>query len=145
MLRSSSSLVAIVVLVAFTSSVSAQTIRESVAAIGARSAAQPDEDDDDDSGAGKGLLWTGVGLMGGGGLSLLLGNVIKNSCDDNFARREFRDQECHDLTLGSYVLGGILLGTGVTLFAIGNAKRKRVSPQVRFGPTRMTLGAAVRF
>ena len=69
----------------------------------------------------KGLFWTGVGLLGAGGLTLLMGAAIKNGeCDLDFA------SDCDDIGTGFSVLAGAMPGTGAALMSAANAKRERL-------------------
>lgn len=117
-------LVAVLVFCSLTAPAFAQTLRESAQAAARTDAAQPQA-----STLGprpKGLWWTGVGLLGAGGLTLLMGAAIKNGgCD------LYYESDCDDLGTGFYVLGGAMAGTGAALMLTANAKRERL-PSLTF-------------
>jgi hypothetical protein len=64
-------------------------------------------------------LWTGVGLLGGGGLTMLLGFAVDHDCG-------LYEDDCQALGTGYKVLGGAMAGTGALLLALGAAKRETV-------------------
>lgn len=117
-------LVAVLVFCSITAPVFGQTLRES-----AQSAARTEALQSQGSTLGprpKGLWWTGVGLLGAGGLTLLMGAAIKNGgCD------LYYESDCDDLGTGFYVLGGAMAGTGAALMLMANAKRERL-PSLTF-------------
>lgn len=117
-------LIAVVVFSSLTAPVFGQTLRES-----AQSAARTASVQSGRSTLGpmpKGLWWTGVGLLGAGGLTLLMGAAIKNGeCDLRF------ESDCDDIGTGFYVLGGAMAGTGAALMLVASAKRERL-PSVAF-------------
>jgi hypothetical protein len=119
-------LVAVAALCSMTAPVFGQTLRES-----AQSAARTESMQSRGSDLGpmpKGLFWTGVGLLGAGGLTLLMGAAIKNGeCDFQF------ESDCDDLGTGFYVVGGAMAGTGAALMLVANAKRERL-PSITFTP-----------
>jgi hypothetical protein len=118
-------LVVVVALCSMASPVFGQTLRES-----AQAAARTESVQSRSSDLGpmpKGLFWTGVGLLGAGGLTLLMGAAIKNGdCD-----LEFDESDCDDIGTGFYVLGGAMAGTGAALMFVANAKRERL-PSITF-------------
>ena len=119
-------IMAVAALCSMTAPVFGQTLRES-----AQSAARTESVQSRGSDLGpmpKGLWWTGVGLLGAGGLTLLMGAAIKNGdCDLQF------ESDCDDLGTGFYVIGGAMAGTGAALMLVANAKRERL-PSITFSP-----------
>jgi hypothetical protein len=119
-------LIAVVVFCSMTAPLFGQTLRES-----AQAAARTESVQSKGSLLGpmpKGLWWTGVGLLGAGGLTLLMGAAIKNGeCDLQF------ESDCDDLGTGFYVLGGAMAGTGAALMFVASAKRERL-PSITFTP-----------
>jgi hypothetical protein len=119
-------LVVALVFCSFTAPVLGQTLRESAQSEARTATVQP-------TGTTlgprpKGLWWTGVGLLGAGGLTLLMGAAIKNGgCDLQF------ESDCDDLGTGFYVMGGAMAGTGAALMLVANAKRERL-PSITFTP-----------
>jgi hypothetical protein len=117
-------LVAVAALCSMTAPAFAQTLRES-----AQNAARTESVQPKGSELGpmpKGLWWTGVGLLGAGGLTLLMGAAIKNGeCDLDF------ESDCDDIGTGFYVLGGAMAGTGAALMLVASAKRERL-PSIAF-------------
>jgi hypothetical protein len=110
---------ALLLVLGLTSPAFADTIRESATAVAKASALHP-------TGSPargpmpKGLLWTGVGLLGAGGLTILLGSVIKNNdCGLSF-------DDCNALGTGYYILGGAMAGTGAALLIAAHAKREHL-------------------
>jgi hypothetical protein len=86
-------LVAVAALCSMTAPAFGQTLRES-----AHNAARTESVQPKGSELGpmpKGLWWTGVGLLGAGGLTLLMGAAIKNGeCDLDF------ESDCDDIGTG---------------------------------------------
>lgn len=119
-------LVAVAALCSMTAPAFGQTLRES-----AQAAARTESVQSKGSDLGpmpKGLWWTGVGLLGAGGLTLLMGAAIKNGeCDLQF------ESDCDDIGTGFYVLGGAMAGTGAALMLVASAKRERL-PSIAFTP-----------
>lgn len=117
-------LVAVAAFCSMTVPVFGQTLRES-----AQAAARTESVQSKGAELGpmpKGLWWTGVGLLGAGGLTLLMGAAIKNGdCSLDF------ESDCDDLGTGFYVLGGAMAGTGAALMIVASAKRERL-PSVTF-------------
>jgi hypothetical protein len=118
-------LVVVLVFCSLTAPVFGQTLRESAQSAARTEAVQPRG-----SALGprpKGLWWTGVGLLGAGGLTVLMGAAIKNGdCD-----LEFDESDCDDIGTGFYMLGGAMAGTGAALIIAANAKRERL-PSLKF-------------
>jgi hypothetical protein len=112
---------------------SAQTLREAAVRHGALAGQQTER-----PGMPGGLKWTGIGLLAAGAGTMLIGASIDDDCNDP-------DFSCSDLRAGFYVLGGILAGTGATLLAIGNAKRRPVSPSLVVRRGRLILQQQVSF
>jgi hypothetical protein len=70
-----------------------------------------------------GLKWSGIGLLIGGGVTVLLGAAVKNddSCGVSIA-----SDDCEAIGTGFYVLGAALAGTGAVLLGLANAKREHL-------------------
>jgi hypothetical protein len=112
---------------------SAQTLREAAAHHGALAAQQAERTE-----MPAGLKWSGIGLLAGGGATMLIGAGMDDDCHDP-------DFSCSDLRAGFYVVGGILAGTGAALLAIGSAKRRPVSPSLVMQRGRLLLQQRVTF
>jgi hypothetical protein len=108
----------------------AQGLRESVARAVAESAAQ-------DSGSGSGgrippgLLWSGVGLLGAGGLFLGLGAAEDPDNETCVSGDDF-EATCVSNRTVLLSTGAVMAGVGAVLLAVGVSKRN--SPQVTLRP-----------
>jgi hypothetical protein len=97
------------------------------------------------------LKRTAIGLLVGGGATLLTGILVRNGCGDLVAvgpvvpGSVVPNEECRHAGLVVQVAGGVLAGTGATLFAIGRAKRRPVSPSITMQPGRVLVQQRVSF
>lgn len=70
-----------------------------------------------------GLKWSGIGLLIGGGVTVLIGAAIKA---DNACVYTAVNDDCDAIANGFYIFGGALAGTGAVLLGVANAKRERL-------------------
>jgi hypothetical protein len=85
--------------------------------------------------------WTGIGLLIGGGSSILAATVIDDEdCDDLDS-----DITCDDVRTGLAIFGAVAAGTGAALLFIGKARadKKKASPEIL--PTRRGVLVRTRF
>jgi hypothetical protein len=88
-----------------------------------------------------GYLWTGAGLLIGGGGSLLLAAAIdRDTCtrDDGLSK-----VDCINLRPGLAVLGAAAAGAGLVVLAVGRHHREPVT--VSITPARVAVRAAIVF
>ena len=86
------------------------------------------------SGSGRippGLLWSGVALLGAGGLFLGLGAAEDPENETCVSGNDF-EETCVSNRTVLLSTGGVMAGVGAVLLAIGVSKRH--APQVTFGP-----------
>ena len=76
-----------------------------------------------------GYLWTGVGLMGAGGLTILSGLTIA----DEACEEDFSDLDCGAFKAGWIGAGVAEAGVGALLIYLGNKKREPVTNSLQFG------------
>jgi opacity protein-like surface antigen len=123
-------LVAAMLAVLVASPAFAQDLRGSIQRAATEAAAQQPESQPR-SGRG-GLFWTGVGLLGAGGLFLGLGAAEDPDNQTCVYGGEFEDTCVSNRTV-LLATGGAIAGTGAVLLAIGIAK-SRNAPSVTFRP-----------
>jgi hypothetical protein len=111
---------------AFAQSPSPGPIRRSVEAVRFQDQA------DDESGITPAFKWTGIGLLIGGGSSMLTAATIDDeSCDD------FDDDvDCDDVRTGLVIFGAVTAATGAALLFIGKARADRKKASAEILPTR---------
>ena len=82
-----------------------------------------------------GFLWTGISLLGVGGLYMAIGATGDDICQGTTC-----------LSSGAIVGFGVAVaGAGAALLLIGNAKRPPMSPDVTFLPGGVRLGKTISF
>jgi hypothetical protein len=88
-----------------------------------------------------GLKWTGIGLLIGGGVTILLGAAVKHddSCGVSIA-----SDDCEAIGTGFYVFGAALAGTGAVLLGVANAKREHL-PSISIGRGRVAIRQRITF
>jgi hypothetical protein len=121
---------------AFAQSSSPGPIRRSVAAVTFQQTPPAEEE-----GITPAFKWTGIGLLIGGGSSILAATVIDDEdCDDIDS-----DVTCDDIRTGLAIFGAAAAGTGAALLFIGKARadKKRASPEIL--PTRRGVVVRTRF
>jgi hypothetical protein len=110
-----------------------QDLRSSVNRAVSQAARQQQSQPAQAGGGGRvppGLLWTGIGLLGAGGLFLGLGAAEDPDNETCVSGDDF-EETCISNRTALLATGGVMAGTGGALLAIGFAKRS--SPQVTFG------------
>jgi hypothetical protein len=135
------SLVAGVLMVCMTASgVGAETLtlREALSREAERAAAQAAPS----SGAGNGLKWTGVSLLGVGG-AFLVGAALTDTEGSTCALGTCVDNE--SIRTGRFIIGGALAGVGGFLLAKGVSKGRQTSPSVTFTRNGVALGQRIAF
>ena len=124
----------LVVLMAFSSSAFGQDLRSSIErAVNAAAAQDPQPS------SGRippGLLWTGIGLLGAGGLYLGLGAAEDPENETCVSGSSF-DETCVSNRTALLTAGAVMAATGGVLLAIG--VKKSHAPQVTFGPGRVSV------
>jgi hypothetical protein len=108
----------------------AQGLRGSIARAVAESAAQ----EPDSGGSGRippGLLWSGIGLLGAGGLFLGLGAAEDPENQTCVSGDDF-ESTCVSNRTALLTTGAVMAGVGAVLLAVGVSKRH--SPQVTLRP-----------
>jgi hypothetical protein len=107
----------------------AQSLRDAASRAAVEATAQPASPD-----GGKrmprGLFWTGIGLLGAGGLYLAIGAAAG---DEEACVTISRASDCVSIRKVALITGGVMAGTGGALLAIG-ASKSRHSPTVSFLP-----------
>jgi hypothetical protein len=78
-----------------------------------------------------GLFWSGIGLLGAGGLFLALG-VAEDPDSETCVVTDDFDRTCISNRTALLATGGVMAGVGGLLLAVGVARRN--SPQVAFRP-----------
>jgi hypothetical protein len=73
----------------------------------------------------RALLWTGIGLLGGGALALGTGFALGDDCGIGHWSDGYRG-DCGSLSTGYKAAGGAMLGAGTVLLIIGAARREKV-------------------
>ena len=133
------SFVAGILMVCLTGSqVGAETLKEAVAREGERAAAQATQS----SGAGNGMKWTGVALLGVGG-GFLVGAALTDSEGSTCALGTCVDNE--SIRTGRFIIGGALAGVGAFLLAKGVSRGRQSSPSVTFTRNGVVLGQRIAF
>jgi hypothetical protein len=113
-------LLAVAAMLAFTANtVFAGGLRDSARAAATAAAQQPEHRGP----MPAGLKWTGIGLLIGGGVTVLLGAAVKN---DDSCGYSISSSDCDALGTGFYVFGAALAGTGAALLGVANAKREHL-------------------
>ena len=111
-----------------------ESLRRSALAIAAQQSTS------DESGIPPAYKWTGIGLLGGGGLYLALGAASKDLCSGSGVRT------CDSVKTVFLTFGAAMLGTGAVLLVIGKGKAKKgVSPQLVTAPGAVAIGGRVTF
>ena len=81
----------------------------------------------------RGLFWTGIGLLGAGGLYLAIGAATDDEEMVCVSISSRLSEDCVSIRKVALITGGVLAGTGGALLGIGIAKSHH-SPSVSFGP-----------
>ena len=128
--------VSLVMVLLFAVSVSAQDLQSAIQRAAAQAATQ--------TGQGssrpipRGLLWTGIGLLGGGGLYLALG------AGTDASERTCVSGECVSNRKVLLITGTVLAATGGALLAIGVSK-SHAAPSIAFTPGGIALRQSLPF
>jgi len=80
------------------------------------------------------LKWTGIGLLIGGGVTMLTGALVDDACLENEDFFNYSVGYCNDVQTVWIASGGAMAGTGAALLLIGHAKS---SPSIVVGPRRV--------
>ena len=114
------------------SPVSAQDLRSSMKAAVTEAAAQQEPQPSRSGRIHPGLLWTGIGLLGAGGLYLGLG-AAEDSSSQTCEYSASLDETCVSNRKVLLTTGGVMAGAGGALLAIGVVKARH-APSVTFRP-----------
>ena len=87
------------------------------------------------------LKWTGIGLLGAGALYLILGASIAD-CDGGYY---YDGYECGFGRAILYTFGGMLVGAGGIVLAIGVHKANHPSPTISFVPRGVMVKQTLSF
>ena len=115
----------------------AQDLRGSIRRA-AEVAAQAQPPDPPRTGMHPGLLWTGVALLGAGGLSLGLG-AAEDPDNQTCISGTDVEETCVSNRTVLLASGAALAGTGAVLLLIGRAKARSNAPSITFGPGRLVV------
>jgi hypothetical protein len=83
-----------------------------------------------------GLKWTGIGLLIGSGLPVVLGH-FGDCVSDEFS--------CRDQRHAAYAVAGVMAGAGAGLLAIAHAKRSPALPTLVLGDGRAMVQQRITF
>ena len=113
--------------------VHAQSLRESIRHAAEEAAAQQTPQTPTSS-MSPAYKWTGIGLLGGGGLLMVTAAILGRDDCTTSSGPGFTQTVClkTDTTFG-WVLGGIVAGAGGAVLAIGSAKGRGSAPSISLG------------
>jgi hypothetical protein len=114
----------------------AQDLRGSIRRAASLAAAQQTEPPR--TGMHPGLLWTGVGLLGAGGLSLGLGAAEDPENETCVSGSDF-EETCVSNRTVLLASGAVMAGVGGVLLWIGAVKARDNAPSITFGPGRFVV------
>lgn len=129
-------IVAVVLAVLMASPAFAQSLRESINRAATAAAAQQPEPAR--TGMHPGLLWTGVGLLAGGGLTLGLG-AAEDPENETCVSGDDLEETCVSNRTVLLTSGAVMAGVGGLLLWIGAVKARDNAPSVTFGPGRFVV------
>lgn len=104
----------------FASPLRAQTLSDAISRAASETAISQAQDERRE-GIPRGFLWTGIGLLAAGGLSLAIGAAAgdETACVSIGSRFE---EDCVSIRKVALITGGVLAGTGGALLGIGISK-----------------------
>jgi hypothetical protein len=113
----------------------AQDLRSTIRRAAVMAAQAPDPTR---TGMHPGLLWTGVALLGAGGLSLGLG-AAEDPDNQTCVSGSDIDETCVSNRTVLLASGAALAATGAVLLLIGRGKARNNAPSISFGPGRFVV------